>query len=189
MIDINKLAERILDELEAHAESMNAAANKTFATQKERRATLVSIVEGHLSMIMRSEPLPTMRTYRVWFKVFDSFGNEIARITDYPEINDIMQNGMVMPAYTAADVYEQSKLEALALTGKLPTYHAVWPIRVFAVKIRPEAPPPPKITGYCCLHPGDPCKTLEEAVKSDREVRGAFGPGHSFLYDAESLPN
>lgn len=80
-----------------------------------------------------------IRKFRIWFKVFDSFNNEIMAIKEVPEVSDIIENGMVMTAYTAADAVEQAKLEGPMPINRLPSFINIhYPLRAFACKVRPE---------------------------------------------------
>jgi len=81
---------------------------------------------------------PILR-YRVWFRVFDSFGNDIAAINDAPEIAEMVKDGIIMEAYSAEDVLVQAKFKIPMISARLPMFTNVhYPLQGGVSDIKPE---------------------------------------------------
>jgi len=77
--------------------------------------------------------------YRVWFKVFDSFGHEIEALNEAPEIKDMVKDGIIMEAYSAEDLIVQAKFKLPMISARLPVFANVHkPLQGYVYDFRPE---------------------------------------------------
>lgn len=136
MSDIEKLATQILDEIEAHGSSIEEAIRRELATPEQKRATLISLIERHLRALAQEAPTGSIRRYRVWFDTFYySLGFIVGTLPENAvNIEGVTKEGIVIEAYTAADVVEQAKFEIHALTYNL----AGGPYQTVIRKIAPD---------------------------------------------------
>lgn len=140
MADLEKLAEQILDEVNAHASSIEEAIRRETATPNQMRATLISVIERRLRELPREKPQPTglAHRYRVWFDTYHySLGFIVGTLPENAvNIEGLTKEGIIIEAYTVADVIEQAKFEIHALTYNL----AGGPYQTVIRKIAPDVP-------------------------------------------------
>ena len=176
MADLTKLAERILNQVESHAKSVLWIMNQDCSTYPLLRARIVGEIEGLLRELPRDAPQPTgsVHKYRVWFDTYYySLGFIVGTLPENAiNIEGVTKEGIVIEAYTAADVVEQAKFEIHALTYNL----AGGPYQTVIRKIAPDRGAEREVASYGatvfkCLH-FPPCRS--DAICPDNPVKADY---------------
>lgn len=112
MSELEKLANRILNQVESHAMSVVWIMNQDNPTYPALRAVMVAEIEALLRELpgAAAEPTGSIRPFRVWFEAY--FGLGAYSGASHPVvIEGFTDVGVRIEAYTAADALEQAKLE------------------------------------------------------------------------------
>lgn len=112
MSELEKLANRILNQVESHTRSVIWITNQKNPTYPILRATIAGEIEALLRELpgAQAEPTGLIRPFRVWFEAYFGFG--ALSFAGHPvTLEGFTDVGVRIEAYTAADALEQAKLE------------------------------------------------------------------------------